>query len=389
MATRKLKAAAPKAQAKPAKKAASDAAPKARAKKASEAPAEKKTKPATEIVSLEPSTFVKFSGYVNETAEEDQTFQKGDVLFIVGVVEATDESPLLYECIRAGDVDAYQQNPEDENIEGQQLAVQEVQALSGRALQDANESYLPIPSVGDLEQIIEDAGGDLVLASQTVFGQIEQSFFYLGGILAKIKREGAFLVENGGSYEGEDAWNEFCTENFQFSGAKGGDLARLYTTFAAVPGFEPSLMNDIGWSKVREIQRFVTEDNYMELLEDARNLTRSELKATLTTKYVDETGRTPSGAVASRPGGGNAIKTLTLHFKLVEDVAAGVQLALDEAVKHYGVENHSQALERIMFEWAEEHVASATKQKRITSKIEKASKAAKTEAKAPKQKAAA
>jgi hypothetical protein len=385
MATRKLKAAA-KAPAKTTSKAASEDAPKARAKKATAAPAEKKQKAKTEIVALEANSFVKFGGYVNETPEEEQLFQKGDVLYIVGVQEASDDQPMMYDCIKASDVTAFQANPEDENIEGQQLAVQEVQALSGRALQDANDSYLPIPSIGDLDSIIEEAGGDLVLASQNVFGQIEQSFFYLGGILAKIKREGSYLTENGGEYEGEEAWNEFCTDNFQFSGAKGGDLARLYTTFAAIPGFEPSMMNDIGWSKVREIQRFVTEDNYQELLEDARTLTRSELKTQLTTKYVDETGRTPSGAVASRPGGSNAVKTMTLNFKLMEDAATAVQLALDEAVKVYGVNNHAEALERIIVAWAEEHVSSATKQKKISSKIEKAAKAAD---KAPKQKAAA
>lgn len=376
-------ATARKPKAAPAK-AAPKAAAKEKAKKVAAKPAEKKVKATSEIVALEANTFVKFTGYVNETPEEEQLFQKGDTLYIVNVHAASDDQPIMYDCIKGKDVSAYKENPEAENIEGQQLAVQEVQAVSGRALAEANESFLPIPSVGDLDQIIEDAGGDLVAASQNVFGQIEQSFFYLGGILAKLKREGSYLTENGGDYEGDDAWNEFCTDNFQFSGAKGGDLARLYTTFAAIPDFDPSLMNDIGWSKVREIQRFVTEDNYQELLEDARSLTRSELKTQLTTKYVDETGRTPSGAVASRPGGSNAIKTLSLTFKLVEDAATAVNLALDEAIKVYGVNSHAEALERIIVAWAEEHVSSATKQKKISAKISKATKAAE-----PKQKAAA
>lgn len=365
-------------------KAAAKAPAKTKAKKVAAKPAEKKAKATSEIVALEASTFVKFTGYVNETPEDEQLFQKGDVLYIVGVHEATDDQPIMYDCISGKDVVAYKENPEDENIEGQQLAVQEVQAISGRALNDANENFMPIPSIGDLDSIIEEAGGDLITASQNVFGQIEQSFFYLGGILAKIKREGSYLSENGGEYEGEDAWNEFCTDNFQFSGAKGGDLARLYTTFAAIPDFDPSLMNDIGWSKVREIQRFVTEDNYQELLEDARSLTRTELKTQLTTKYVDDSGRTPSGAVASRPGGSNAIKTMSLTFKLVEDAATAVNLALDEAIKVYGVNSHAEALERIIVAWAEEHVSSATKQKKINAKINKAAKTAE-----PKQKAAA
>ena len=386
MATRKPKVAA-KATAKPTKKAASEAAPKQRAKKATAAK-EKPTKAVAEVVALEPNTFVKFTGYINETAEEDQLFQKGEILYIVGVQEATDESPLKYECIKGSDVSAYMDDPEDEGIEGQELAVQEVQAVTGRALAEANENFLPIPSVGDLDSIIEEAGGNLIDAAETTFGKIEQSFFYLGGLLARIRREGVYLKENGGEYEGDSAWDDFCQAEFSFGGAKGGDLARMYTTFAAIPGFDPAKLSDIGWSKVREIQRFVTEDNYEALIEDARSLTREELKVQLTTKYVDDTGRTPSGAVAQRTGGRNAVKTVTLNFKLVEENATAVQMALAEAKKTYGVESDSEALSRIIMAWAEDHVSSATKQKRITAKIAKAEKAAPA-AKTAKQKASA
>jgi hypothetical protein len=354
-------------------KAASDTATKQRAKKATAAK-EKTSKEVSEIVILPANTFVKFTGYVNETPDEDRIFEKGDTLVIVAVHEATEDSPPKYECIRAADYVAFLENPDDENIDGQELAVQEVQALTGRALAEANDNYLPIPSVGELEDIIQQANGDLLAAAETTFGKIEQSFFYLGGLLARIKREGIYLKENGGQYEGETAWDDFCQAEFGFSGAKGGDLARMYATFAAIPNFDPSKLSDIGWSKVREIQRYVTEDNYENLIEDARNMTREELKTSLVTKYVDESGRTPSGAVAQRTGGRNAIKTITLNFKLVEENATAVQLALAEAKKLYGVESDAEALARIIMAWAEEHVASATKQKRITAKIVKAEK---------------
>jgi hypothetical protein len=205
---------------------------------------------------------------------------------------------------------------------------------------------------------------------------MEQNSFYLGGALAMARREGAYLVENGGSYEGENAWNDFCEAEFNFSGAKGGDLARMYTTFAEIEGFDPAKLADIGWSKLREIQRYVTDDNYEELLDEARETPRRELKIKLVEKFASDSNTTPTGKAATRGSGSASVKMLSLTFKLPEDSHAAVQLALKEAVMKYGVSTDAEALERIIVAWAEDNVDSATKQKTIASKVAKAHKAA-------------
>lgn len=335
--------------------------------------------PKSEVATLEVNTFVGFTGYVSEIPENEQDFTKGDVLYIVKVMPAAGDNPTMYDVIPAAQVPLYLEDPEDENIEGAQLIVQEVKALTGKALTDARDTYLPIPSLGKLDDIIGEADDDLVEAARGLFNDMEQNSFYLGGVLAKIRRAGMHLKENGGDYEGDAAWDEFCNGEFGFSGAKGGDLARQYTTFAAIPDFDPSKLADIGWSKLREIQRYVTEENVDELLDTARESTKRELAVVLVQKYTVEGNKTPTGAKATR-GGGAAVTMLPLTMKLAEDAHAAVIMALAEAMKVYGVGTQAEAFERIIVAWADEHVQSATKKKQIASKVDAAAKKTATKA---------
>lgn len=348
-----------------------------KAKKVSTKATEAKATTKPEVAVLEPNTFVKFAGYVSEVAEGDQDFAKGDVLYIVGVTAAEGENPTMYDVIPASQVPAYLEDPESEEVEGSQLVVQEVTALAGRALADAKDSYLPIPSIGKLDSIIEEADGDLIDAARGLFSDLEENSFYLGGVLAKVRREGSHLKENGGEYEGDAAWDEFCQNEFGFGGAKGGDLARQYTTFAAIEGFDPASLADIGWSKLREIQRYVTPDNVDELLDEAKNSTKRELSVKLVEKFASDGNKTAAGKTATRGGGSASVKMLALTLKLPESAHEGVTMVLKEAMKTYGVNSEAEAAERIFMAWADEHIQSATKKKQIASKVDKATGAKK------------
>lgn len=347
------------------------AKPADKAKKVSTKATESKAKPA-EIVMIEPGNFAKFMGYVAEIAEGDQDFSKGDVLYVIGVAQSEGENQTMYNVIPASKVADYIADPEDDEIEASQLVVQEVAPLTGRALADARESYLPVPSIGKLDAIIEEAEGDLVEAARGLFSNLEENYFYLGGVLAKVRREGSHLKENGGDFDGETAWDEFCQSEFGFGGAKGGDLARQYTTFAAIPDFDPSKLADIGWSKLREIQRYVTEENVDDLLETAKSLTRRELSVKLVEQFASGDNKTAAGKVATRGGGSASVKTLALTIKLPETAHEGVMLALKEAMKTYGVNTEAEAFERIIMAWADEHIQSDTKKKQIAKKVDRA-----------------
>jgi hypothetical protein len=342
------------------------------AKQKTRAVATKKQEPAKpEVQILAANTFAKFTGYVQEVSEESRIFEKGQIVYIVDVTEATEDKPTMYTVIAAKDVITYLEDSENPDLEAAMLAVQEAAPLSESASKEAHMSFLPIPSVGRIDELIETASGDLVTAARNVFAQIEEDYFFLGGLLAKIRQEGSYLVENGGEYEGETAWDDFCKTEFEFSGAKGGDLARMYVTLASIPNFQPDMLHGIGWTKIREIQRYVTEDNLQELLDHARETPKTELKVTLQNQYAGADNKTPTGKQASR-GGGAAVKMVSLSLRMSEESYGVVQLALKEAQRIYGTKTDAESLEAIITAWAEDNVQSQAAQKRILGKAEKA-----------------
>lgn len=364
---------ATKAKAKPAAK-------KPAAKKTTKKPAAKATKqkaPAKkpEVKLMEVGDFAIFTGYKTELDAEDAVFSEGDQIYIADVIEDEESGTISYIAVVAGDVGELLENG-DENVTGGEVAASEIRALKGNALDKVREQYMPVRVMGDLVSLLEEADGDAIEVAQELNADIAKAYFYMGGALAMVLQNGSHLKENGGSYEGDDAFNEFCQNEFNFKASKGRALARIYTTFSALPGFDPDeLMGLKGWSIASKIEKYVTPDNYKDVLDAASgdNVTQRNVDALMKEQFVEESGRTSSGRQASRGGERLSIKVMT--FKLVEESAAAVELALNAAKKQYGLESDEEAIERIFVEWAQEFVETVTNKKSIAAKARKGAKA--------------
>lgn len=366
---------ATKTKAKPAAKKAAPAK-KAPAKKATKA----KAAPAPKVVDLpEAGALLTFTGYRSEMDADDVVFNDNDTLYMIEVDDSNEDGVLLT-CIKAEDVAEYLENG-DENIEGGQVAPSEVKELKGAALDKARDAYMPITMVGRMEEILDEADGDAILAAVELNNGIQESYFYMGGALAQVLQQGSYLKENGGEYEGDEAWNDFCQAEFGFKASKGRQLARIYSTFSALPDFDPASLAGIGWSIASKAEKYVTEENVQEVLEVAGgdDVTQRNIDATLKEKFA-VSNTTASGRQASR--GGDKLVTKSLSFKLDEDSAESVELALQQCMKQNGLENPALALERICVEWAQENVETKTAKQRIASKARKGQQARDKAAKA-------
>lgn len=355
MATRtKAKPAAAKGKAKNTK-AQKPAAPKAAAKP-------------KKVAILENGAFAKFTGYQSEMPKDEVIFNQDDLLIILASEET--EDGVLYDAVKAED---YADFLEDEDsVEGGQVAAGEISAIKGGALTAAKERFIPVPVVGKLADMLEE-NDDAVAVAVALNEEINESYFWMGGALAKVLQEGLHLKENGGDFEGEDAFNDFCQDNFGFKASKGRTLARIYSTYSALEGFDPNSLAGIGWSLAAKAEKYVTEENVDEVLDvvssDGVNQRNADFE--LSQKFAKD-GTSDSGRSTSRNS--NAPVTKTLTFRLEEVSAEVVEMALQQMMKQGDIASEALALEAICSEWAGEFAATQTTQKRIASKARAAAK---------------
>lgn len=342
---------------------------KAPAKKAPAKKAEKQAKPQTADL-LAAETLVVFTGYRGQLAEDEAVFTESEQLYIVSVDE--EEDGVMYSCIRGADVAEYLENGE-ENVEGGQVAPSEVRALKGNALEKARDHFMPVPVFGELAELLDKNGGDAIDAAEELYQNIQENYFWMGGALAKILKDGSYLTENGGNFSGDEAFNDFCQETFGFKASKARSLARIYSTFSSLPNFDPKALAGLGWSKASKAEKYITPENVEDVLDAASDegVTQRNIDAILKEKFVSE-NKTASGRQATRGGDKLVMKTITL--KLAEVSAETVELVLQSCMKQYGIEDMSLAAERIFTEWAQENLEGKSAKQKIGAKARKAAK---------------
>lgn len=331
---------------------------KGKDKKAAKAKPEKAK---TEKAKIEIGQILEFTGYVTE--QDDPMFEAGDKVKVVDI-EKDENGTTLYSCIKADDAEAYDEDPD--SVEGDQLVAKELKAGKSKAVAKAAPEPVKVVNVGDMSKILKK--GDYIEVAHSLIDNINQNFFYLGGVLAHIFFENVFK-------ETHEDWDAFCQENFGFKGRKGRYWIDIYLTYSQLPGFDVKQLPDIGWSKAAELARYITEENQDELVELAKESNITDLKATLKTDYTSE-GVTSSGRQASRSSG--KVKRVTYSFKLFEDQAEGVNLVLDEARKVLGIDDLNQVFEQIVMGWASENLSEA-KAKKAQKLSAKAAKSRETE----------
>lgn len=342
--------------------------PAAKGKAAKSTKSAAKTKAPAKVIDT--GTFVKFNGYSGEVDPDEAAFEPEQTLYIVGSEPNEEGDGTLYTAILASDIETYEkEGAESENITGGEVGGGEITPLKGTALAKAEEHYAPVHVMGRLEELLDEHSGDAVEVAVELSEEISQTYFWLGGALAKVLQDGSYLKENGGEYEGEDAFNDFCQEKFGFKASKGRNLARIYKTFSALPDFDPEKLSGIGWSIANKAEKYVTADNVDEVLEVAAGESQRTVDAVLKEKFASPTGQTASGRSASRE---SKVSTITMSFKLDEDAGETVKLAIQQCMKENGIESEAIALERICTEWAADHVQGKTAKQNIERKARKA-----------------
>lgn len=344
MATALKKAAPALAKTKPGK-----AAPAVKGKAAAAA---KAPKPKADPKWVAEGGLVEFVAYSQAT--ENPVFEAGQRLTIVSL-EKTQDGQTIMNCVPESDYEAYQANPEDENITGDQLFVSDVK----KAEKLPEDPYaISVIHVGKVDELLTAAGEDPLVAFNTLAEAIQEAFFYQGGFICELYANRKF--REYGDYEDEaegdkvkhgSGWNKFAQEQLGMDGRKAHAAMQVYRRFSAIEGFDPDTLADLGWVKLQIMANSVNAENVEELIEKAKETPTTEFREVIRTEYASD--REAAGtARQSAP----KIKRVAFSFKLYEDSGDGVKIVFDEAKKSTGINDDNQLLERIVMEWARDHL---------------------------------
>lgn len=338
---------APKAGGKPAKAAA---APKS-AKKAKGSKAE-----------YELNEIVTFLDYSEEIDDEDKHIEPGADAMIKGIEERDGQQ--VFVLVAAEDGEAYDEDPD--SVDGIEAIGSEIKKKKAGAVAKVKEAPKPeeVTLLGELSKLVKKAGDDQVGLAKTIYEDAKKQFFLFGGVMANIYNKNLHAPDGvtwiAGTKEAREAWEEFCLENFGMKPAQVRAYMDIYQTLSKIPGVDLKQIGQIGYSKMAEVARYITNDNAAELIEQAESMPITELKSTLKTEYVDAEGKTPSGRTAR--GVGKMTKK-TFSFSLFEDQAATVQYVLETAGKQLGLGTDAEVFEHIINEWASDNLDPAKMQK--------------------------
>jgi hypothetical protein len=315
---------------------------------------------------------VEFLGYSNET--ESPTYEAGARLVIVGLEKNADNITVL-NTVPEDQYEAYQEDPESEDVTGDQVLVSEVK----KAEKLAEDPYkFEVIHVGKMDELLAEANNDPLAAFTTLTGSIQEAFFYQGGLATELYANRKF--QEYGDFEDETdgdkvkygtGWDKFAREQLNMDGRKALGAIKVYRRFSALPGFDPDTIASLGWVKLDIMANSVTEDNVAELIDRAESTSTQEFREVIRTEYVAD--RESQGTARQSAA---KIKKVAFNFKLYEDAGEGVKVVFDEAKKSTGITDENQLLERIVMEWARDHLTESVFS-RANSAIVKAQKALK------------
>ena len=309
---------------------------------------------------------VQFTGY--SEAVEGGLFTEGQVLTIVEVVPADAESAAMLSCIAADSYADYQLDPE--SVEGEQVSLDEVIAIKSKSNAVAKivkEEATPFKNIGEMEEILK--GGTPLEVAVTLFEDTNRTDFYLGGVLSKIYGE-ALYKEAG--FTGDNGWSEYLLQTFGFKERKASYLMQIYQIFSQIDGLDVAKLSSIGWSKASKIANYVTAQNVDELLTLADESSILDLDVTLKEDFTTD-GANAQGKSATRNSG--KVKRITFGpYRLFEDTAEGTAMVITEAKKQFGADyDDHQVFERIVQEWAADHLGE-DKQAKVSKAVSAKSK---------------
>lgn len=327
--------------------------------KATPAKAKAAPKPKADPKWVAEGQVVEFIEYANKT--DSPTYEPGARLVIVGLEKNPDGATVL-NTVPEDQYEAYQADPESDEVNGDQVLVTEVK----KAEKLPEDPYaITVVHVGKMDQLLAENGNDPLQAFEALAENINEAFFYQGGFITELYANRKFMEY--GDYEDEKegdkvkygtGWDKFCRDNLNMDGRKAHGAMKVYRRFSALPDFDPDTIADLGWVKLDIMANSVTADNVKELIERAEATSTQDFREVIRTEYVQD--RESQGtARQSAP----KVKRVALNFRLYEDAGEGVKVVFEEAKKSTGITDENQLLERIVMEWARDHLSESLFQK--------------------------
>ena len=205
----------------------------------------------------------------------------------------------------------------------------------------------PVVEISDMASVkeaLKAEGGDALKAAKALVERAEQTDFTLGGVLHNIHESGVFKTLG---FDGKRGFDDYVEKTLDIASRKARYLMGNYAKFVLL-GVDEARLNELGWSKVKELARIPDDDlkkDFDKLAKKAKESTRDELVDHIKSKY----------AVVTR---GEQVKLTAFSFRLAEEEANNVTLALKEAATAIGEPNDlNKAFAHICGEWRNTGVA--------------------------------
>jgi len=184
---------------------------------------------------------------------------------------------------------------------------------------------------------LEAEGGDALKAAKALVDRAEQTDFTLGGVLRNIHETGSFKTLG---YDGKRGFDDYVEQTLGIASRKARYLIAIYTKFAML-GIDETKLNEIGWSKAKELARVPDADlkkDFNKLVKKANDGTRDDLITHIKTKYE----------VVTR---GEQVQLKAFSFRLAEGDAHTAEEGLKEACTAIGEQDMNKAFVHIVGEW--------------------------------------
>jgi hypothetical protein len=221
-------------------------------------------------------------------------------------------------------------------------------AKKGKVKTKTETSQEKDSEVIDTQGVLDATEGKTYLeAAADLAEQAERTYFILGGILAHIYYEKEYLKisdEQGNKiYDVNKGFDAYVYEVLGLHYRKAMYLINIYMHFAKMGIGEESLQ-EIGWTKARELVGVATEDNLAELIDYASTHTLKEFTQWLA---VTHKGKEDKG---SGKQDGSYRKVI---LSIPTDRAEVYEEAIKQALTNDGIDSEGDALMLIVSDWLE------------------------------------
>jgi len=196
---------------------------------------------------------------------------------------------------------------------------------------------------------------DAMSLAHKLMDETEFNYFKLGGVLS--------VIQANSFWEGQgfETFKEFMEEELGMPYRKGMYLIQIYNDLVE-SGVPWESVKGVGWTKLKELAKILTEDNVDGWVAKANSMTTIQLQEEIKASLVGD----------SEEGGEEQSKVTTvttLTFKLHDDQKEIVKACLEKAKADFGTEYDAVAIENICISYMESGTGKA---KTVTKTVTKA-----------------